>query len=309
MSMNKASDIIVTLYEGHYHFGVAALTNSLIKANFNGLLRVGYRGELPLWVNQLKNIKDQDYYVNEGIIISFITLNTDMHFGYYKPQFMYDTLLAYPVAQRIFYFDPDIVVNAPWHFFSSWVASGVALCLDNCFYFVHRNHPWRKEWMALANVEPTFECQVDHYVNSGFVGLNRSNIDVLKRWILLTEKYRSAGGSVTSFDKTGYRAVKTDQDLLNAVMTISDDLKFSLIGTEGMGFSFPAYLMSHAVSDVKPWKKNFLADLIKKGARPNVTDKDYMNSANFPIVAYDKLSFKLKSVNMKVASMLGRIIG
>lgn len=309
MSANTASDVVVTLYEGHYHFGVAALTNSLIKAGFKGLIRVGYRGELPSWVDQLKNIGDQSYWINEDITISFSLLNTEMHFGYYKPQFMYDTLLDYPAAQRIFYFDPDIVVKAPWQFFSSWVNSGIALCLDNCFYFVHRNHPWRKEWMKLANAGPLFECQVDHYINSGFVGLGRANAEVLKRWILLTERYREAGGNVAAFNKEGHRPIKSDQDLLNAVMTVSDDLKFSLIGTEGMGFSAPAYLMSHAVSDVKPWKKNFLKDLVKRGNGPDLTDKDYMDSANYPIVAYDKMSFKLKRINLKMASILGRAIG
>ncbi len=309
MSTNKAGDVIVTLYEGHYHFGVAALINSLIKADFEGLIRVGYRGALPFWLSQLKNIGGQNYYVNEHLIISFTLIETNMHFGYYKPQFMHDTLLAYPAAQHVFYFDPDIVVKAPWRFFSSWVRSGIALCLDNCFHFVHRNHPWRTEWMELAGVEPDFECKLDYYVNSGFVGLSRPDLAILERWILLTDRYRAAGGNLSIFEKEGYRAFKGDQDLLNAAMTISDDLKFSLIGTEGMGFSEPAYLMSHAIDSIKPWKKNFTGNLIRKGATPNVMDRDYMSSANHPIIVYDQLTFKIKRINLKTAAILGRIIG
>lgn len=302
------SEIVVTLYEGHYHFGVAALLNSLVKAGFKGLLRVGYRGALPPWVGQLQHVQGQDYSFKSDLAISFVPVNPDMHFGFYKPQFMLDTFAAHPTAEHVFYFDPDIVVNAEWEFFTSWAQSGIALCLDNTFAYLHRNHPWRMEWKALAGVAPAHPCKLDHYVNSGFVGVHRSNIVVLKRWVAITEKYREQGGTVMSFIKTGHRAVKTDQDLLNAVMTVSDDLTYSIIGTEGMGFTYPAYIMSHAVSDVKPWKKNFFKSLLVQGHAPNTADKDYMRSANQPVEAYSASSFRLKRWNMRFSSILGRLI-
>lgn len=308
MIVNSSPEIIVTLYEGHYHFGVAALLNSLVKAGFKGLLRIGYRGALPPWVSQLKHVQDQDYSVAPDLAVSFVPINPAMHFGYYKPQFMLDTFAAHPAAQHVFYFDPDIVVNAEWEFFTSWVQSGIALCLDNTFAFLHRNHPWRTEWKALAGVAPTYACQLDHYVNSGFVGVRRSNTTVLERWVAITEKYRAQGGTITAFIKTGHRAVKTDQDLLNAVMTVSEDLTYSVVGTEGMGFTYPAYVMSHAVSDVKPWKKNFLKALLVQGHAPNIMDKDYMRCANQPVAAYSASSFRLKHWNMRFSSMLGRLI-
>jgi hypothetical protein len=39
-----------TLFEGNYHFGVAALSNSLIAAGYAGTLWVGYRGALSGWI-------------------------------------------------------------------------------------------------------------------------------------------------------------------------------------------------------------------------------------------------------------------
>ena len=39
-----------TLFERNYHFGVAALSNSLIAAGYAGTLWVGYRGALSGWI-------------------------------------------------------------------------------------------------------------------------------------------------------------------------------------------------------------------------------------------------------------------
>lgn len=309
MGKRNIQNIIVTLYEGNYHFGVASLINSLVSSKYNGLIRVGYKGELPRWINQLKKV-DDIYEANNDIIISFVPLNPDMHFGYYKPYFLKDSLQEYPTAENIYYFDPDIVVHAPWPFFTSWVNVGICLCLDNCFPYLHRNHPWRKEWKILGGENSDAISNIDYYVNSGFIGLTRSNISLLDTWIKLTEIYRQRGGNTHVFEKAeGSRAVKTDQDLLNAVITISTDLNLSIIGTEGMGFTQPAYLMAHAVNNIKPWKKKFTKFLFTNGKSPSLLEGSYMKFANSPICAYDKFSFNLKQIDFKIAALLGRIFG
>jgi hypothetical protein len=175
-------EIIVTLSERRYHYGVAALINSLVKAHFKGLLIVGYRGALPQWLRSLRE-EESKYIVNEHLTIKFILLDVGMHFGYYKP-FLLKEVLGYPNIRTVYYFDPDIVVVAPWQFISSWANMGaVALCTDNAFPFVHRNHPWRSEWKKLAlNANIIGEDAVlDHYINSGFIGIAKNQEVLLDR--------------------------------------------------------------------------------------------------------------------------------
>ena len=303
----EQTEVIVTLYEGHYHYGVAALLNSLIKSGFRGLFRIGYRGTIPIWANKLVKVKDNEFSVDE-IIILFVYIDTNSHFGYYKPFFMRDTLQDFPSAKSIYYFDPDIVVIAPWGFYKAWIQSGVALCMDNCFGFVHRTHPWRAEWARLAGMSTDLKTEIDYYVNSGFVGLQRSEAGILDKWIHLTEEYRKRGGDLTLFEKAGDRAFKGDQDLLNAVISTSHNLRISLIGKEGMGFSQPAYLMSHAVNNIKPWKNFFLKNLFKKGFAPSLAEKNYFKHANSLIAPYAKNIFLVKSIDIKLASFLSRVL-
>lgn len=299
--------IVVTLFQGHYHKGVAALLNSLQSSGFNGLVRIGYNGPLPDWIKQFKNLQNSLFVLSDSIHFEFVLLEKDIHFGYYKPYFLKESMVAFPSADRFYYFDPDIVVIAPWSFYTNWTNSGVTLCTDNCFPYVYRNHPWRNDWIELAKDSYSTFNPIDFYVNSGYVGLKRSDLVILERWIVLTEKYRSIGGDLSQFEKDGHRSVKGDQDLLNAAITISPDVQYSVIGSEGMGFSYPAYLMAHAVGNIKPWKENYIRNVFLKGTIPSFAAKCYYQHCNKPIIIYSSLRLMYERFCLKFASLLGRI--
>ena len=297
-------DIIVTLYEGNYQYGVGALINSIVNSNFKGKIYIGYRGNLPLWVNQLEKL-DNCYKVDNNVYLTFVILDVSILFRYYKPSFMKKIIEEYPGINNIYYFDPDIVINAPWTFISSWTNIGVSVCLDNCYPFVHQNHPWRKEWQKLAN--DTTKCELNYYVNAGFIGINSSSFRLLDRWISITENYKAKGGDLTKFKRDGFRAIKGDQDLLNAAMTISSDINFSIIGTEGMGFTYPTYLMAHAVEIVKPWNNKFIKQVIFFGLKPSAAAKYFFKYCEYPINVFTNYQLLIKKMDIKIASIIGRV--
>ncbi|MDN3688873.1 hypothetical protein [Cyclobacterium jeungdonense] len=306
MKTKEFKEVVFTLFEKHYHYGVAALINSLCVSKFDGLVVVGYKGNLPTWITQFQT-NNKNYYSIKNLYVEFLEIDTILHFGYYKPTAILNIFQNYPSVEKVFYFDPDIIVKASWDFYSKWINLGVCLCLDNNFPFVHHNHPWRQDWINLSNSSK--RNKIDYYVNSGFIGVNRANKLLIERWISLTNEYQKNNGNLTLFEKDGHRSFKGDQDLLNAAITVSPEIKLSIIGKEGMGFSQPAYLMSHAINNIKPWEKNFLKYLILQGIGPDFADKDYMAYANFPIKVFSNRTFKLKKLNLKLSSFLGRLIG
>ena len=85
---------ICTLFEGHYHFGVATLCNSLYKNGFRGTVYVGYRGDLPGWALKGKHesIGKWNHTIIvkpiEGLNLVFLFLTTNYSLTNYKPDFI-----------------------------------------------------------------------------------------------------------------------------------------------------------------------------------------------------------------------------
>ena len=90
--ISDEDEIIVCLYDGKYHYGVAALANSLVMSNFKGILNIAYSDFLPFWINQLQARDRCSYYLTNDIIIYFERVEPNMHLAYYKPYFIKHTI-------------------------------------------------------------------------------------------------------------------------------------------------------------------------------------------------------------------------
>lgn len=317
--MNSA---VCTLFEGGYHFGVAALTNSLYKHGFRGEMYAGYKGKLPKWADSAAvNLEIGDGNIKTlrlagGLTLHFVPLQTNYHLTNYKPDFMLE-LLDGPAkgVNAIFYADPDIVLNAPWAFIEEWVTCGVALCEDlnsPLPNFHPRRIAWRRK-LKEYNIELKFKEQ--QYVNGGFIGVNSENISFLEQWKSIQEKMASFIGGLNksslkgqslSVENSGPFAPfsKTDQDALNCTVEATN-LICSIIGKEAMGFIAGTPCLPHALGTPKPWKWNFFASVIN-GNAPSISVKKYWENSNYPIISYPTLYLKVKKLQLNISSFLAR---
>jgi hypothetical protein len=75
----------------------------------------------------------------------------------------------------IVYMDPDIVCEAPWSFYESWLCCGVALCED-VNSPVSPNHPRRIAWRNYyGSYGIVLHSKSHSYVNGGFTGVLKSD--------------------------------------------------------------------------------------------------------------------------------------
>ncbi|MCY7421212.1 MAG: hypothetical protein LH478_05645 [Chitinophagaceae bacterium] len=313
---------ICTLFEGHYHFGVAALANSLNYQGYKGVLYAGYRGKLPDWCNN-GNDKSEltwkgatKFKVAEEFSIQFLPLDTDYHFTNYKPDFMLD-LLDGPCKQveSIFYFDPDIVITADWSSFEDWVDCGVALCEDVNSPLAE-NHPRRAAWRSYFNPKGyTLKFKDSIYANGGFIGVNIENRSFLDLWKNIQIEMAPRVGGLNRSALSGKKIPKeergpfspfskTDQDALNAAIEAWQG-KVSLLGKEAMGFASGLTIMPHALGHPKPWKWKTLSQVLN-GAPPRLVDREYWKAVNGPIITHSAGMVRRRKIFIDLAAFVGR---
>ncbi len=318
---------VCTLFEGNYHYGVGALTNSLYHHGFRGIVWVGYRGELPPWAQFIEEYENyQEYILADGCAIRFIKLETDYHLTNYKPNFMLSLWKEFcPEAEALFYFDPDIVIKCRWSYFEEWVSYGVALCED-INSPIPQSHPLRMAWRKFYEAHGfSFNFNTDMYVNGGFIGLAKKQQDFLCNWLKIQEimapkigglqnanpRLQKANPSHTmncKFEEVGRTFIfnKTDQDALNIAL-MSTDCSVSLIGKEGMDIISGGFTMSHALGSIKPWRKPMVLSSLQ-GKRPTLADKKYWDYSQSPIQLYSNHEFFWKKLNLKCANIISHFI-
>lgn len=303
---------ICTFCEGHYHYGLAALVNSLYNNGFKGNVYAGYRGQLPFWsVEKVEsNLFGKGGFtlrVAEDLNLHFILVNTDFNLTNYKPFFMINVLENFELdIEAIAYIDPDIVVKCNWNFFETWMSHGVALVHEITANDMPASHPIRKEWEKVINKCNRQVVQsLTSYINAGFCGVSRLNFKFIYLWAeIINTAIREYSLKPTLFmplDRT-HVFYAGDQDALNIAAMCSEN-HISEIGPEGMDFIPGGWTMSHAVGSPKPWKNNFILSVLK-GNPPSLADKAYWANVNGPLKAHKK--YEINCLAIMCAAFVGR---
>jgi hypothetical protein len=302
---------LCTLFEKNYHYGVAALANSLIAAGYQGELWVGYRGALPGWIVDAPAFDRASgrLKVAPQLTLCMLELDTPLHFTYYKPTFIREMLEKHaPQADICAYIDPDIVVKCDWPSLAGWFTEdGISLAEDVNWCFPAR-HPKRLLWARFfAPHGATHRRGLDRYYNAGFIAVSRAHFEFLDLWRRLCDlvvdynkgaKQLKAGGSAELFHST-------DQDALNFALTVCE-APLNTAGPEAMDFAPGGYYLSHAIGSVKPWHGGFIRQALS-GRPPSAASKWYWRYANAPIRVYSDGELRKSTLALKIAAAIGRL--
>jgi hypothetical protein len=302
---------VCTVFEGHYHKGVAALTNSLSANGYEGIIWAAYKGSLPEWARiDSRQEGIEVMQVSEKIILHFVKLADSTFLPYFKPDFMLDILEnKMPNVEQIFFFDCDIVVKCRFSYFEEWAKFGVAMCED-VNSPIPVSHPLRFQWKQyFEKYGITITTKDNQYVNGGFIGLQASAKGFLKTWQLVQKLMMEELKEVTNVnykDRTNPFNC-TDQDALNIAKDLTEE-NLSVADGTAMDLHSYGYIMSHAVGKQKPWHKNWLYFVIKDGNAPSRTDRVFMNYIDTPLSIFSPKERFLKQLNLKLACALGRVL-
>jgi hypothetical protein len=307
--------VVCTLFEGHYHYGLAALVNSLYKNGFSGDIYAGYKGELPAWAGKNKDTvliwpDSTTYKAAENIRVHFLPVKTEFHLTNYKPDFVIELMENLETdVHGVFYFDPDIVIKCKWSFYEQWLSLGVPLVHEITNNDMPATHPIRVIWRELIKrnaLEVT--NQIQSYINAGFWGVTREHIEfayLYKKFveISVTEFNMDLNDFTFDLDRTNPFFAK-DQDALN-IAAMCSRVPLSEYGPEAMDFVHGGKVMSHAIGSPKPWKKNYFASFLR-GGPPSLSDRAYWDNAHDAIRLYTDSFIRIKQVELKLATFLGR---
>lgn len=297
--------LVVTLVERDFLYGACVLYNSLCRNGFEGKFIIGYRGPSSLPLRPFRALQG----INGSV--RFIELDTPMHFTNYKPTFMQEVLLLYPDATRISYIDPDIVVNCPFYWLESWCDGGPAVCSD-VNWFMPAQHPTRRQWLELSAMEPHHKFEL--YFNGGFVGLRRDDAGFLELWRNIIDRWGkydnslNTQGDIAEWRKEGrwLPFMALDQDALNLALMVWRG-PVTTLGPDVMGFAGFGEL-PHAIGSNKPWRRKYLVEALR-GKRVRHVDKIFWNYAGRPLQALPWFLIKLRIIEMRISSFIGRFYG
>ena len=313
--------VVCTLFELHYHFGVAALVNSLCSSGFKGNVYAGYRGPLPPWALAAVKLQPNGHSLLEvtpDVRLIFIPVTTQAHLTNYKPDFMLQVeALAAADTDALVYCDPDLLINIAWEYITDWISCGVAVCED-VNSPLPENHPTRVGWRRFFKpYGHELQFRSTSYANGGFIGMTWNYRKILPRW----QEYMGhiakllGGGNVVGIKGgqmlQGFYGFadcfhKTDQDALNAIIESFPDIPFSFLGQEAMAFRGGRSPLPHSLGNPKPWNRPYLRYALR-GLPPGKVDKIYWEKVEGPLKPFSASHISSKRWQISIASFMGRV--
>jgi hypothetical protein len=290
---------VVTLFEGHYHLGAAALINSLHASGFAGVVVCGHRGPPPPWANVARAIAP--------IEVRFVAIETAVHFTNYKPAFLQACWAQHAMeADVLYYTDPDIVVKAPWPTLERWAKDGLALCEDvNANLPAH--HPYRLGWLDfLSRKGIPAQRSLDRYYNAGFLGVSRPHAGFLNDWQRVLDLAQQELGALDRIKLGGPNTLfhTIDQDALNMALMVSE-VPINAAGPEAMDFLPGGHLLSHAAGGTKPWRGGFISEALR-GRPPGPAQKRFYDFTHGPLPVFTRSTLAWRRVTLQLAALIGR---
>jgi len=314
--------LFCTLFEQHYHFGIAVLANSLCASGFKGSIYAGFRGPLPPWAGDRVNMTESGKWemeITPEVRIVFLLLETPAHFTNYKPDFLLQ-IAGLPAAEdcTLVYCDPDIIINEMWDYFEDWLTCGVALCED-INSPLPENHPRRIGWRRFfAPRGMVLKPRGASYANGGFIGLRPQDRKLLTVWRDLLDQATASLGGKDVAGISGGRTFdglcgfadcfrKTDQDLLNAAIEACPEIEVSFLGPQAMGFLPGDAILPHSLGPAKPWRRRYFTEAL--AARPPaIADKVFWRYATGPIQPFSMAQIAWKKLSLAAGAAAGRFI-
>lgn len=303
---------VCTLFEAHYHHGVAALVNSLVAAGYRGTVWVGHRGPLPAWLtrNAGYDRAAARLQVTPQVVLQAVALDPPRSLNYEKPAFMRALLQVHdPAADAVVYLDPDLVVKCAWSEIEAWFADGAVALVEDVDGALPSDHPRRERWCRFfAAHGETPRRALERYYNSGFVGVPRVHVELLAAWQRICELIAAQADGALRERKRGtpdHLFHSTDEDALNFALMLGE-APLRTQGPEAMDFAPGGRHLSHAVGAAKPWQGRHFRGALR-GRPPSVASQAFYRFARGPLASLSPLTLARRRVSMALATALGRV--
>lgn len=299
--------VVCTLGEGSYLLGVAGLVNSLVHAGFVGKVLVGYRGDLPAWLEPFRKDEAADLIqITPDVAVQMVKVDGHWHLNNAKAHFIAAVAERHAAdAEVVYYLDSDIVVTHPWPIFAEWAMQGVVLVHDIADSNMSPHHAYRHAWRELAAANGHACRAVTGYFNGGCIGFCRRDVRFVQVWRALMDAAETAGVDMGTMKDSAGRLefARRDQDVLNAAV-MATDTPLSLLGFEVMGqYPWVNTIIPHAIHFKKPWQRNYVFDALR-GFPPNRTHMAYWRFVDGPVRPFTAAQIAWKRRQLK----LGRLI-